>query len=192
MTKIIRVANNITNIIKQQRQIEHMAYHDSLTGLPNRSLFKDRLNQAILHSTRNHNSGVIALLDLDKFKQINDTYGHAAGDEILKTVAHRLTLSVRESDTVARMSGDEFLAIFHHVTDHNHAKILAQQLLSNICQPISIGNKEITIAASIGLCFFPEQGTNIDELLKCADKAMYTAKETGRNRIYLTTNDSNP
>lgn len=185
VTKLLHVAHNISDEVRQREQIQYMAYHDGLTGLPNRTLFEDRLEQAILQSKRNSNNGVIAFIDLDKFKQINDTYGHAAGDEVLKTVAQRLKSCVRESDTVARMSGDEFLAIFHQVDNSNHATILAQQLLSSLRQPIALSTTEICISASVGMAFFPEQGSTIDELLKSADRAMYSAKSSGSNIIHL-------
>ncbi len=186
VTQLIRVAHNITESVHQQQQIHHMAYHDDLTGLPNRELFKDRLEQSLLQSTRNNASGVIALLDLDKFKQVNDTYGHASGDELLKVTAERLTQSVRSTDTVARMSGDEFLIIFREVNNDDQAIDLAQQVLNSLTQPIHLSNAEITITASIGLCFFPKHGTSVDELLKCADKSMYNAKQCGHNTVHLT------
>ena len=186
VTQIISVVHNITESIQQQQQIHHMAYHDGLTGLPNRALFKDRLEQALLQSTRSHGSGVIALVDLDKFKEVNDTYGHASGNELLKITAKRLTQSVRSTDTVARMSGDEFLVIFREVNNDEQAIALAQQLLNALTQPISLTAGDVTIAASIGLCCFPQHGTSVDELLKCADSAMYSAKKCGHNTVHLT------
>jgi len=185
VTQIIRVAHNITESMQQQQQIHHMAYHDGLTGLPNRALFKDRLEQAILQSVRNHSSGVIALVDLDKFKEINDTYGHASGDELLKVISNRLTQCVRGTDTVARMSGDEFLVIFREVTNDTQAIALAYQLIDTIKTPILLSTSTVTVAASIGLCFFPRHGSNVDELLKCADNAMYNAKKCGHNTVHL-------
>jgi diguanylate cyclase (GGDEF)-like protein/PAS domain S-box-containing protein len=186
VTQIISVAHNITESIHQQQQIHHMAYHDGLTGLPNRELFKDRLEQALLQSTRNNGSGVIALVDLDKFKEVNDTYGHASGDELLKITAERLTQSVRSTDTVARMSGDEFLVIFREVSTDEQAIALAQQLLNALTRPIPLTTGDVTIAASVGLCCFPKHGTSVDELLKCADSAMYSAKKCGHNTVHLT------
>jgi len=183
--QLIRVAHDITATIHQQQQIEHMAYHDSLTGLPNRELFKDRLEQALLHSTRNNTSGVIALIDLDKFKHINDTFGHDGGDKLLKIVAQRLLECVRSSDTVARMSGDEFLIIYHDINNDDHAHILAKQIIAALNRPVTLAETEITIAASVGLCFFPKEGANVDKLLKCADKAMYAAKNAGRNTFRM-------
>lgn len=185
ITQLICVARDITASFQQQQQIQHMAYHDFLTGLPNRELFKDRLEQALVLSSRKRTGGFIAFIDLDKFKHVNDTFGHDCGDELLKVVARRLLASVRESDTVARMSGDEFLIIYHEVTNDKQAIALANGLLSRLNKPMMLSVTEVTISASIGLCSFPKHGTAVDELLKCADSAMYEAKRAGRNKIYL-------
>ncbi|MEA3465630.1 MAG: GGDEF domain-containing protein [Thermodesulfobacteriota bacterium] len=194
--QLIRVARDITKAKKQEQKIRRLAYHDTLTGLPNRTLFKDRLEQALLLSTRNDSgnvsSGILAFLDLDEFKSINDNFGHAAGDELLKIVATRLNACIRESDTVARMGGDEFLVIFHNVTNDKHASTLAEQILSALNKPIILFETTVTISASIGLCFFPKHGTTFDELLKCADEAMYKAKNVGRNTFYIANNDKPP
>ena len=185
VTQLIRVARNITAAKKQQQRVLHLAYHDSLTGLPNRALFNDRLEQALRQSTRENMSGVIAFIDLDKFKQINDTFGHAVGDKLLKTTADRLAACVRQTDTVARMSGDEFLIIFHKVATTEHACNLAKQILDTLSQPITIGTQQINTSASVGLCFFPKHGSSVDELLSCADHAMYKAKENNGNNFYI-------
>lgn len=156
-----------------------------MTGLPNRTLFNDRLEQALLLSARENHSGIIAFIDLDNFKEINDTYGHAAGDELIKIIAGRLTLCVRGSDTVARMNGDEFLIIFQKVAGDEHVTTLAQQLLNTISKPVVLQGAQITPLASIGLCYFPEHGNSVDELLRCADNAMYKVKHEGRNSFHL-------
>ncbi|WP_321532756.1 diguanylate cyclase domain-containing protein [uncultured Desulfuromonas sp.] len=179
--QVVRVARNITENKQQEAQIRKLAYHDALTGLPNRALFHDRLNQALLQCERESCCGAIAFLDLDLFKSINDAYGHAAGDMLLKVVARRLSGCVRESDTVARIGGDEFLLILRDLKDRDSAVILLEQLIESVCKPITLNNETIRTSASIGLCFYPQHGTAIDDLLKCADGAMYEAKRSGRN-----------
>lgn len=188
----VRVARNITQAKIQEQQISQLAYFDSLTGLPNRSLFHDRLTQSLRLSSREGSCGIIAFLDLDKFKEINDRFGHSAGDEVLKTVADRLSSCVRESDTVARMCGDEFLIIYHNSCQNEHAKKLAETLLHALSEPIMIKDEIITTSTSVGLCFFPRDGNSVDELLKHADDAMYRAKHAGRNTYHIYTNDAQP
>lgn len=190
--QVVRVARDITQAKKQEQQITQLAYFDSLTGLPNRSLFHDRLAQSLLLSTREDSSGIIAFIDLDNFKEVNDRLGHSAGDEVLKIVAERLSSCVRESDTVARMCGDEFLIIYHNSCKNEHAKNLAEALLHALAKPITIENEKITTSASIGLCFSPRNGNTVDELLKCADDAMYKAKQAGRNTYYIYGNEAQP
>jgi diguanylate cyclase (GGDEF)-like protein/PAS domain S-box-containing protein len=184
--QVVRVARNITENKQQEAQIRKLAYHDALTGLPNRTLFHDRLSLALLLYERDNTRGAIAFLDLDLFKTINDSFGHAAGDTLLKVIAKRLSGCVRESDTVARIGGDEFLLILRDLTDHESAKILAEQLLEAISKPITLNNETIHTSASIGLCFYPQHGTTVDALLKCADSAMYQAKLAGRNTYHIS------
>lgn len=190
--QVVRVARDITQAKKQEQQITQLAYFDSLTGLPNRSLFHDRLAQSLLLSSREDTCGIIAFIDLDNFKDVNDRLGHSAGDGVLKIVADRLSACVRESDTVARMCGDEFLIIYHNSCQNDHAENLANNLLRAISEPIMIEEKTITTSASIGLCFFPRNGNTVDELLKCADDAMYIAKHAGRNTFSISGNDDQP
>lgn len=190
--QVVRVARDITQAKKQEQQITQLAYFDSLTGLPNRTLFHDRLAQSLLLSSRENTCGIIAFLDLDNFKAVNDRFGHSAGDDVLKIVADRLSSCVRESDTVARMCGDEFLIIYHNSCQNEHAKNLAENLLHALAEPIMIEDEKITTSASLGLCFFPRNGDTVDELLKCADDAMYNAKHAGRNTYYIYGNDDQP
>ncbi|EAT17213.1 diguanylate cyclase domain-containing protein [Desulfuromonas acetoxidans] len=179
--QVVRVARNITENKQQEAQIRKLAYYDALTGLPNRTLFHDRLSQALLQCERENSHGAIAFLDLDLFKSVNDSYGHAAGDMLLKVVAKRLMGCVRESDTVARIGGDEFLLILRDLKDRDSAVILLEQLIESIRKPITLNTEIINTSASVGLCFYPQHGTTIDDLLKCADGAMYDAKRSGRN-----------
>nr|WP_320049614.1 diguanylate cyclase [uncultured Desulfuromonas sp.] len=184
--QVVRVARNITEKKQQEAKIRKLAYYDALTGLPNRSLFYDRLSQTLLQCERENSRGAIAFLDLDLFKSINDSYGHAAGDMLLKVIAKRLTASLRESDTVARIGGDEFLLILRDLKDREQASILLEQLIESIRKPMVINNETITTSASIGLCFYPQHGNSVDELLKCADSAMYRAKHDGRNTYIIS------
>jgi len=178
--QVVRVARNITENKQQEAQIRKLAYYDTLTGLPNRTLFHDRLCQALLQCERENSRGAIAFLDLDLFKSINDSYGHAAGDVLLKVVAKRLSACIRESDTVARIGGDEFLLILRDLKEHDSARILMEQLIEAIRKPITLNNEIIHTSASIGLCFYPQHGTTVDELLKCAE-----AKRSGRNTYFI-------
>ncbi len=185
VTHLIRVARNITEAKVQEQKIHHLAYHDHLTGLPNRMLFEDRLRQAVLHHRREGSTGLLAFVDLDRFKDVNDSHGHAIGDEVLKATARRLSACVRASDTVARMGGDEFIVLLHSVPDRNRAVVLGQQLLECIREPVVIDGVKIEISASIGLCFFPLPQQDVDNLLVYADRAMYAVKERGRDGVYL-------
>nr|WP_320114199.1 diguanylate cyclase [uncultured Desulfuromonas sp.] len=184
--QVVRVARNITENKQQEAQIRKLAYHDALTGLPNRTLFYDRLCQALLQCERENSHGAIAFLDLDLFKSINDSYGHAAGDMLLKVIAKRLSGCVRESDTVARIGGDEFLLILRELKDRDSAVVLIEQLIESIRKPITLNNEIIHTSASVGLCFYPQHGTTVDDLLKCADGAMYEAKRSGRNTYFIS------
>ena len=185
VVRLVRVSHNITDVKKQEQKMHHLAYHDGLTGLPNRLLFNDRLKQALLQSTRENSSGFIAFIDLDNFKIINDTFGHGVGDELLKEVGARLSLCVRESDTIARMGGDEFLVIFRRVSGDDHARILAEQLLNAISKPMTLLGTEVRVSASVGMCSFPKHGHTVDALLKCADNAMYKVKHDGGNNYHF-------
>lgn len=185
VTHLVRVARNITEAKVQEQKIHHLAYHDYLTGLPNRMLFEDRLRQAVLHHRREGSTGMLAFVDLDRFKDVNDSHGHAIGDEVLKATARRLSACVRASDTVARMGGDEFIVLLHSVPDRDRAVVLGQQLLECIREPLVVDGVKIEISASIGLCFFPVPQQDIDNLLIYADRAMYAVKERGRDGVYL-------
>lgn len=186
VVQVVRVARNITENKHQEEQIRKLAYYDALTGLPNRTLLYDRMHQTLLLCEREKSTGVIAFLDLDLFKEVNDTLGHAAGDNLLQIIAKRLLSCVRESDTVARLGGDEFLIILHELSGHNNVTIMAEQLLEAINKPITLNNTEFRTSASLGMCFYPRDGTTVDALLKCADSAMYEAKRKGRNTFHLS------
>ncbi len=167
----------------QRRNLQHQAYHDTLTGLPNRSLFSDRLEQAVEKAKRNDTLFALFFIDLDRFKQINDSLGHAIGDELLKVVTERLKVTLRKEDTLARLGGDEFTIIMEELSHAQDASILAQKVLEVLQQPITINNHALYVSSSIGISLYPQDDTDAGNLLKYADAAMYRAKEEGRNNF---------
>ncbi|MFN3532913.1 MAG: diguanylate cyclase domain-containing protein [Candidatus Brocadia sp.] len=170
-------------IIRKQSEslIRHMAYHDPLTNLPNRLLFRDRLQIGIMQAKRGGRMLAVAILDLDTFKTINDSLGHHIGDLLLKVVAERLTRCVRGSDTVARTGGDEFSIILPDLTQVPNAAVVAQKILDVVDKPYLIEDHKIHTSASIGISIYPLDSHNIDDLIKMADKAMYYSKQSGGN-----------
>ncbi len=168
--------------------IRHQALHDALTGLPNRDLFGDRAEQALARARREADSVAILLLDLDRFKEVNDTLGHRSGDRVLEMAARALSTVARESDTVARLGGDEF-GVVAPSTDAAGALGLAERLLHGLAQPIVVDEVELDIGASIGIALFPRDGATPELLLRHADVAMYVAKETHRPELYATERD---
>ncbi|MBA2648903.1 MAG: EAL domain-containing protein [Legionella sp.] len=169
--------------------LEHQATHDSLTSLPNRALLYDRIKQKIAHSARNNSQFAIFFLDIDRFKLINDSFSHHAGDMILQTVASRITESIREEDTLARLSGDEFilLSTISSSKQVENLSLFINKILEKINTPILLENKEVTISASVGVSIYPKDGLTVDKLLMQADSAMYRAKALGGNQFQLFT-----
>jgi diguanylate cyclase (GGDEF)-like protein len=165
------------------RQLRHLATHDSLTGLPNRVLLDDRLAQAIAHSARNGESFALLLLDLDRFKMVNDSLGHRAGDELLKEVARRLSAMTRSTDTIARLGGDEFVLILNGVTKSEEVEAVAKRAIVDLRPPVQIAGVDIHVTPSIGVSMYPMDGTSIETLVARADAAMYCAKQRGRSNI---------
>jgi diguanylate cyclase (GGDEF)-like protein/PAS domain S-box-containing protein len=172
---------------RSEEQIHFQAYHDALTGLPNRLLLQDRLTQALAYAQRRHGTLALLFLDLDAFKLINDSLGHAVGDRLLRAVGERLSEAVRLEDTVARVGGDEFLLLLPHLAATEDAARTAQKLLDTFATPFSIDGHELHVSASVGAALFPDDGTDADTLLRNADAAMYFAKESGRNNYQLCT-----
>ncbi|MDQ3026285.1 MAG: EAL domain-containing protein [Pseudomonadota bacterium] len=164
-------------------RVEHLAYHDSLTSLPNRSLFSNLLAQSIKLAHRHERRLAVLFLDLDRFKHINDTLGHEAGDQLLREVAARLKACLRESDTVARLGGDEFVALLPELGQENYAADVARKILSALARPFILRSQEYAVTASIGISVFPDDGRDEQTLKKNADIAMYRAKEEGRNNF---------
>lgn len=175
---------DISEMKAAQAQIWEQANFDSLTGLPNRSMFQDRLQQEIKHAQRAGTRVALLFLDLDHFKEVNDTLGHDMGDLLLQQVATRLRASVRDSDTIARLGGDEFIIILGGLSDSALVGTLAQKVLDALAAPFDLKVDTVYVSASIGITLYPDDGQRPEVLLKNADQAMYTAKKTGRNRYY--------
>ena len=178
---------DVTTRREAEEQLQHQATHDPLTGLPNRNLLTDRLMQAISHAQRYQRMIAVAFLDLDKFKHINDTLGHDAGDQLLKIVADRLSGCVRDSDTVARLGGDEFVLVLDDQANEGITCHAMQRVLSSIAQPMEIAGREMTITCSIGFAIYPQDGRDAETLIRNADTAMYRAKELGRDNFQFYT-----
>jgi diguanylate cyclase (GGDEF)-like protein len=185
-----RIREGETKLAHAQR-VEYLAYHDGLTGLPNRSMFSKLLSQRINEAHRYHRRLAVAFLDLDRFKQINDTLGHEAGDQLLQEVAKRLRACVRESDTVARLGGDEFVVLLPELGDATYAASVAQKILSVIAKPFTLIGHEFRITASIGISAYPEDGLDEQTLTKNADIAMYQAKAEGKNNFQFYSENLN-
>ncbi|ALL68939.1 diguanylate cyclase/phosphodiesterase with PAS/PAC sensor [Paraburkholderia caribensis MBA4] len=184
----VAIMSDITQRYQHETRLKYLATHDPLTGLPNRMLLEERLKQAISRAKRHSKCVALMMLDLDGFKEINDTHGHALGDEVLKTVAERLTRAVRESDTVARLGGDEFMLVLEDIWDTSNAIPIAKLLVERIGAPISIDGCDVHVTPSIGIGIYPEHGTESDRLCKCADQAMYEAKNAGKNQFRFFNN----
>lgn len=182
---------DITDRKIAEQKIEYHAYHDELTGLPNRVLFKDRLTIALGQARRFRRCIAVMFLDLDQFKFVNDTLGHSAGDQLLWGVGERLSNAVREQDTVARLGGDEFTLLLNELSGEDDAVIIAQKILQTIAQPFVLEGQELFLTTSIGIALYPSDGDDAETLLKNADSAMYQAKERGRNTYQLCTPEMN-
>jgi diguanylate cyclase (GGDEF)-like protein len=167
------------------RQLESMALQDPLTGLANRRLVPERVRMAIAHARRNRSHMAVLCLDLDGFKEVNDTLGHAAGDQLLRIVAERLLGAVREEDTVARLGGDEFLIALWQVSDAADAAKVASKIVELVAQPYHIDGYAVSVTASAGASMYPTDGEDVDALVKSADSALYKAKQAGKNTYRL-------
>jgi len=185
--EIVGVSRDVTERKRVEEQIEYQAYHDALTGLPNRRLFRDRLTVALAHARRMKHPLAVMFLDLDRFKVVNDTLGHSTGDELLKAIAARLQASLREEDSIARMGGDEFTVLLADLKTPDAAAKIAQKVLDTIALPIQIEGTELFITTSIGIALFPSDGDTAEVLLANADHAMYRAKDAGRNSYQMFT-----
>ncbi|MGB5411978.1 MAG: EAL domain-containing protein [Woeseiaceae bacterium] len=177
-----RLAVALSSVAREEA-LYRKAHYDDLTGLPNRQLLKDRLQQRLLQARREQQSGALLFLDLDRFKQINDVYGHSVGDIVLAQAAERIVNEVRDADTVARLGGDEFVVVLSNVAGGARVRATANRLLARLSESFSAGGADHFIAASIGIVVYPDDGDSAETLLKNADSAMYRAKEAGRGRF---------
>lgn len=183
LTHYIIIFNDITELRRKDEYIRRLAYQDSLTRLPNRKLLENRLSQFLLRNQSKNLPFTVLFLDLDRFKIINDSLGHAIGDQLLRIVAKRLVGTVRKGDTVARLGGDEFVILLQGLESKTNVKRLVQKILSKVTEPVELAGYSLQISTSIGISQYPENGQNAVELLKNADTAMYAAKDSGRNRF---------
>ncbi|MEO8672123.1 MAG: EAL domain-containing protein [Tahibacter sp.] len=189
-THFVGVLSDITDRKRAEQELRYLANYDTLTGLPNRTLLGERLGHAIIRARRNGRKVAVLFLDLDRFKHVNDSMGHAAGDRMLKAAGMRLRSNVRETDTVARLGGDEFTVVLEDVHDVNEAEQVALKLLSAFAEPLELdAGQEVVISPSIGVSLYPEHAQVPTDLLKFADTAMYQAKEHGRNTYKVYTSD---
>ena len=193
LTYYVAMLTDVSDIKRSQEELEYVATHDFLTNLPNRVLFLDRLQQAVVRTMRSSNVGALFFLDLDRFKNVNDNLGHHVGDDLLKQVSERLQKISRASDTLARLGGDEFTLVVEGLHETSELALIADKILQAFTDPFTLGEYKLEISVSIGISVFPKDSSDVNELIKHADTAMYSAKESGRNtyRFYtqeLTTN----
>ncbi len=191
LSLVLDNAHEIEETRCAKQHLAVMAHYDGLTGLPNRELLFDRLEQAIIYGRCNRSFISLLFLDIDNFKLVNDTLGHPTGDLLLKTIAERLSTCVRDGDTIARLGGDEFVFMLPGLYDAQDATIIAQKVQAALAQPIPLGGQSTVVSASIGIALYPSDGTDIEELLKKADMAMYHAKAQGRNNFQFFTEAMN-
>ena len=183
--------DDITELRKQEERIRHLSYHDALTGLPNRTLMEDRLSMAVAAGQRQNRKVALLFIDLDSFKNVNDTLGHFTGDTLLRLVADRLRGCLREEDSLGRQGGDEFLLILTDLEGESDAAQVARKIARTLETPFIVNGREIIVSASIGVSIFPEDGRDFETLTKHADLAMYQAKETGRNQYQFFSPEMN-
>ena len=185
------VAHDVTAARELSNRLARLALHDSLTDLPNRALFGERLGRAVANARVHGGYAAVLYVDLDRFKHINDSLGHAIGDQLLQTVAKRLMGCVRGTDTVSRQGGDEFVVLLSDIHRIQDATACAGNILSALETPYSLGEHALTITSSIGVAIFPDDAADADTLLRCADYAMYQAKYNGRNNFRLYSDHGN-
>jgi diguanylate cyclase (GGDEF)-like protein/PAS domain S-box-containing protein len=189
-TNCLVAMNDITERKIAEEKLKRLANYDLLTNLPNSALLADRLNQSMVQCQRNNRSLAVAYLDLDGFKSINDSYGHSVGDELLITVSHRMKEALREGDTLregdmlARIGGDEFIAVMVNLDNINDKRPVLERLLKAAADPVSVGDELMQVSASIGVTIYPQDGVNAEQLIRHADQAMYVAKQAGKNRYH--------
>jgi len=185
LTHYAALFSDISELKDNEARIRSLAYYDPLTNLPNRRLFHDRLKVAIAHAHRSRSKLAVIFIDLDRFKRINDSLGHSVGDQLLQEVTTRLLAAVHEDDTVARMGGDEFIILLTDIDDVDHVVHVAHQIIESMAAPIKLNGRELVVTCSIGISIYPDDDTDMDNLVQNADSAMYRAKEAGRNGYQL-------
>jgi diguanylate cyclase (GGDEF)-like protein len=176
-----RLAAELHRRTESEARIRRLAYSDELTGLPNRTLFNDRLQDALMRARRNGHGMAVMMMDLDHFKEVNDKLGHTVGDRLLQMVGERLTATLRESDTVCRLGGDEFLLLLPELGGQEDVGVAANRLLAAIREPFLLDGKQLRITTSLGIALYPDEGTDRDTLVRNADIAMYQVKGSGRD-----------
>jgi diguanylate cyclase (GGDEF)-like protein len=184
---IVRALRQAIERKRAEMNLQRLAHYDSLTGLANRTLFHNRLEHALANASRRQNSVGLMVIDLDRFKSVNDTLGHQAGDRLLVLAAQRLQGCVREADTIARLGGDEFTIILEHLTDGSEPKLIAKKIIEAMSQPFLLEGQDVYVTPSIGITLYPQDDDNVDGLLKNADAAMYQVKANGRNGFQFFT-----
>ncbi|MBF0185628.1 MAG: EAL domain-containing protein [Magnetococcales bacterium] len=189
LTNFVAIFLDISERKDAEQRLEQLAFYDALTGLPNRLFFRERLTHSLSLAHRQNSQLLLMFIDLDRFKWVNDTLGHSAGDDLLKEVSQRLKQCVRESDTVARLGGDEFTVILTSTTHPDRAAAVADKLITTIRKPITLLEQEVYVGASIGIAAFPKDASDMETLIKHADMAMYQAKEAGRNTFRFFSTD---
>jgi len=185
------VAERTAELEEAKARAQHLADHDALTGLPNRRLLEDRLRQALAFGNRNRRNTAVMFVDLDRFKNVNDSLGHAVGDALLKEVAGRLVNQLREGDTICRIGGDEFVVVLPEVKRSSDVAHVAQKVIEQLSQPLSIEERELVVTCSIGIAVYPDDGRDAESLIRNADAAMYHAKELGRSNYQFFTEQMN-
>lgn len=185
-----RIRRRLRGMKGRVREMEHQAFHDTLTGLPNRALFRDRVEQSIRSAKRVGGTVAVMVMDLDRFKEVNDTFGHQSGDQLLKEVGVQVEGPLRDSDTVARLGGDEFAILAPSVAGPVGALAIAERAISDLQQPHKVNGVEVDVGASIGVALYPHHGDNVDALLRCADIALYVSKTTGAPSLYALEHDN--
>jgi diguanylate cyclase (GGDEF)-like protein len=178
-----QIKSQMDELRQRRKDLEHLARHDALTGLPNRILFEEHMEHALLSCHRDISQLALLFVDIDRFKPINDMLGHAIGDRLLAEIADRIRMAVRGSDIPARIGGDEFVVLLPTIQQRDDASTVAEKIRVSIMRPFQIDNHLLSVSASIGIAIFPEDGTELLELSIRADKAMYVAKEQGRNAV---------
>ena len=190
VTHYVAVLSDITSIKRTEERLEHLANHDALTGLPNRLLFANSLEQSMEYAKRHREKMALLFIDLDRFKVINDSMGHAAGDALLQEIGRRLRAAVRAEDVVTRFGGDEFTVALAELARPDEAATVARSIIKAIALPLDLGGREVVVSGSIGIALYPDDGDSVDSLTRAADAAMYRAKQHGRNTFEFYTRDT--